>query len=62
MQVLPVDLSTEDLMRVWDALEPSYRLSTSYVARVVRLDPDVDTELFAPVVAKRLAFGREEQP
>lgn len=60
VQILPVDLSTEDLMRVWDALEPSYRLSTSYVARVVRLDPDLDTELFAPVVARRLAFGREE--
>jgi hypothetical protein len=60
VQILPVDLSTEDLMRVWDALEPSYRLSTSYVARVVRIDPDVDTEIFAPVVARRLAFGREE--
>lgn len=60
VQILPVDLSTEDLMRIWDALEPSYRLSTSYVARVVRLDPDVDDEEFAPVVARRLAFGREE--
>ena len=60
VQILPVDLSTEDLMRVWDALEPSYRLSTSYLARVVRIDPDVDTELFAPVVARRLTFGREE--
>ena len=62
VQILPVDLSTEDLMRVWDALEPSYRLSTCYVARVVRLDPDVDDEQFAPVVARRLAFGREEAP
>lgn len=60
VQILPVDLSTEDLMRVWDALEPAYRLSTSYLARVVRIDPDIDTELFAPVVARRLALGREE--
>ena len=60
VQVLPVDLSTEDLMRVWDALDPSYRLSASYVARVVRIDPDEDTEIFAPVVARRLSFGREE--
>lgn len=60
VQVLPAELSTEDVMRIWDALEPSYRLSTSYVARVVRLDPDVDDEEFRPVVARRLAFGREE--
>lgn len=59
VQVLPTELSTEDVMRIWDALEPSYRLSTSYVARVVRLDPDVDDEEFAPVVARRLALGRE---
>jgi hypothetical protein len=59
VQVLPAELSTEDIMRIWDALEPSYRLSTTYVARVVRLDPDTDDELFAPVVARRLALGAE---
>jgi hypothetical protein len=58
VQVLPAELSTEDVMRIWDALEPSYRLSTTYVARVVRLDPDTD-EVFAPVVARRLALGAE---
>lgn len=46
VHVLPAELSTEDVMRIWDALEPPYRLSASYVARVVRLDPDVDDELF----------------
>ena len=60
VQILPAELTTEDVMRIWDALEPSYRLSTSYVARVVRLDPDEDEEQFAPVVARRLALGREE--
>lgn len=59
IQILPAELTTEDVMRIWDALEPAYRLSTSYVARVVRLDPDVDEELFNPVVARRLALGAE---
>jgi len=59
VQIIPSELSTEDIMRIWDALEPAYRLSTSYVARVVRLDPDVDDELFEPVVSRRLAFGEE---
>lgn len=57
VHVLPAELSTEDVMRIWDALEPPYRLSASYVARVVRLDPDVDDELFNAVVARRLAVG-----
>jgi hypothetical protein len=38
VQFLPQELPVEDLMRIWDAIEPSYRLSATYVARVVRLD------------------------
>lgn len=37
IQLIPAELSTEDLMRVWDALHPAYRLSVSYIARVVRI-------------------------
>jgi hypothetical protein len=55
IHVVPSELSTEDLMRVWDALAPSYRVSLSYTARVVRLD----ALLAEPprVVAKRLVIG-----
>lgn len=59
IQVIPAELSTEDVMRIWDALDPAYRLSVSYVARLVRLDPDAAEEGARPVVARRLAFGRE---
>lgn len=59
VQVMPSELSNEDVMRIWDALDPAYRLSTSYVARVVRLDPDIDEAAFRPVVARRHAFGEE---
>ena len=58
IQIIPAELQTEDLMRIWDALDPSYRLSVSYIARLVRIDPDV-LEDAAPVVARRLAYGRE---
>lgn len=58
VQIIPAELSTEDLMRIWDALEPPYRLSVSYVARVVRLDADVaDDARFRPVVAQRMVYG-----
>lgn len=59
IQIIPAELTTEDIMRIWDALDPAYRISASYVARVVRLDPDKDTEQLRPVVARRYAYGEE---
>jgi len=59
IQIIPAELTTEDIMRIWDALEPAYRVSVSYVARLVRLDPDEDTEQFQPVVAGRYVYGAE---
>ena len=44
-------------MRIWDALTPSYRLSVSYVARLVRIDPDSDDAQFRPVVSGRFGYG-----
>ena len=61
VQIIPAELSTEDVMRVWDALEPAYRLSTSYVARVVHLDPDTE-DAADPVLARRLSLGVEDHP
>jgi hypothetical protein len=56
VQIIPSELSTEDMMRIWDALEPPYRLSVSYIARRVRLDPDRLLDA-APVVATRFVHG-----
>lgn len=56
IQVVPAELSNEDLMRIWDALTPGYRLSVSCIARTVRLDPDQWDDAL-PVVATRLSMG-----
>ncbi len=56
IQIVPSELSTEDIMRIWDALEPSYRLSVSYTARVVRVDRDRGPDE-RPVVATRYGYG-----
>jgi hypothetical protein len=58
IHVIPAELSTEDVMRIWDALDPGYRLSVSYIARLVRLDPDAQQHA-RPVVATRFAYGVE---
>lgn len=52
IQLIPAELSNEDLMRIWDAMEPSYHLSVSYIARVVRIDADTGPDA-RPVVAQR---------
>jgi hypothetical protein len=56
IRIVPSELPTEEMMRIWDALDPSYRLSVSYVARLVRLDPDTLTNV-QPVLATRFAYG-----
>lgn len=56
VQLMPVDLSNEDIMRIWDRLKPSYRLSVAYLARVVRIEADV-VEDSRPVVARRFELG-----
>ncbi len=61
IQIIPAELTTEDIMRIWDALDPAYRISVSYVARLVRLDPDHDTTTSRPVVAGRLAYGTPDK-
>ena len=53
VQVMDADLSDEDMMRIWDALGPSYRLTVGYVARVVCVEDDEPFEGATPVVSKR---------
>jgi Pvc16 N-terminal domain len=55
IQVVPSELSHEDMMRIWDALDPAYRLSVAYVARVVRIEREA-IPAGRPVVATRLDF------
>jgi len=56
VQLVPEELSMSDIMRVWDTLQPKYRLSVGYVARVVRIEPDEIPEQPA-VVATRFNYA-----
>ena len=55
IQIAPSELNLEDMLRIWEALEPSYRLSVSYIARLVRVDPDKTPDQ-QPVVATRFGY------
>jgi hypothetical protein len=61
IQVIPEEISTEALMRIWDTLEPDYRLSLSYIARVVRIDP-AEAREERQVVATRFNIAVPEGP
>jgi len=58
IQLVSADLSLEDILRIWDALGPKYRLSVSYIARVVRIDRDITPG--PPVVATRFTHTDRE--
>lgn len=60
IQLVPADLSLEDILRIWDALGPKYRLSVCYLARVVRIDRDLQAE--SPVQATRITFTGNGAP
>lgn len=56
IQLIPAELSNEDLMRIWDTFQRPYTLSVSYIARVVRIDVP-STPSGKPVVARRLSLS-----
>lgn len=60
VQLCPEELTNEDMLRLWDSLQPNYRLSYSYVARVVSMEPTVAPQLGTPVVARQLELSDEE--
>lgn len=57
IQLVASNLSIEDIMRVWDALAPKYRLSIAYTARTVRLE--IESEPEGPAVATRVLYQNE---
>jgi hypothetical protein len=55
VQLIPAEITVEDMMRIWDAIAPSYRLSAPYVARIVQLDVEQPDAL--PVLTRRFDYG-----
>ncbi len=47
-------------MRIWDTIDPAYRLSVSYIARLVRIDPDEETP--QAVGATKFEWQEQEVP
>jgi hypothetical protein len=55
IQVIPAELSTEEMTRIWSVLQPNYHLSVAYIARVLRIDSQTIPE-GQRVIASRFAY------
>ncbi len=49
VQIVPEEMSTEDLQRIWDSLPGNYILSVPYIVKTVRMLPDPQIDFDKPV-------------
>lgn len=57
VEVIPGQLTNEELMRIWDDLDTEYQLSVPYMARVVRIESVQEVSEGEPVAERRFEYG-----
>lgn len=62
VEIVPGELSTEDLVQLWDVVSPGeYQLSVPYVARVVEIETDLTESVGANVRSRAIQPGLEKR-
>jgi hypothetical protein len=59
VQIIPAEMSNEDIMRIWESMALPYHLSVSYIARIVMIQDESIPDA-APVVSKRFSYEQKE--
>jgi Pvc16 N-terminal domain len=57
VEVIPGEITNEELMRIWDDLGAEYQLSVPYVARVLKIESVQEVAEGEPVMQRRLEYG-----
>lgn len=57
VELIPGQLTNEELMRIWDDLDADYQLSVPYVARVVRIESQRSVGEGEPVLIRQFDLG-----
>ena len=57
VEIVPGQLSNEEMFRIWDVLPTKYQISVPYSARIVRIDSELDQREGGPVLTRELDFG-----
>jgi hypothetical protein len=60
VQIIPEEMSTEDLSRLWESFPGSYRLSVPYIIKTVRFAPDEEQSEEPLVKTLVYPFARRE--
>jgi hypothetical protein len=56
IEVVPGQLTNEEMFRIWDVLPTKYQLSVPYVARVVRIDSLQTLPGVSPVITRQIDY------
>jgi hypothetical protein len=62
VQLIPSELSTAEIMSIWDSMSPPYRLSVAYMVRVVQIDSDQLADERRVVATRHTWTERGAQP
>jgi uncharacterized protein DUF4255 len=57
VELVPGQLSNEELFRIWDVIDEKFHVSAPYIARVVRIDSEIEEPDGGPVLTRELDFG-----
>ncbi len=57
VEIVPGQLTNEEMFRIWDVLPNDYQISFPYTARIVRIDSELDRRESEPVITRELDFG-----
>ncbi|MCB0253141.1 MAG: DUF4255 domain-containing protein [Anaerolineae bacterium] len=61
VEIVRNDMAIEELVRIWDVLPHDFHVSASYMARVVRIDSELDVQAAGPVLTRQLDYGVVEE-
>lgn len=57
VELIPGELSNEELFRIWDVVDEKFHVSVPYIARLVRIDSEIEESDGGPVLQRDLNFG-----
>jgi hypothetical protein len=57
VELIPTELTNDEVFQLWQVLPSSLQLSTGYLARVIRLESTLTDPLGAPVLERRLQMA-----
>lgn len=57
IEIVAGQLTHEEMFRIWDVLPVKYKISVPYIARIIRIDLEVEQQVGSPIYTKELGFG-----